>query len=39
MEDAILCTMDCLAKLGMEGLVVVYCGFLATSSSSTSSSH
>ena len=38
MEDAILCILDCLAKLGMEGLVVVYCGFLVTSSSSSSDS-
>uniref|UniRef100_A0A7S0HUP7 Uncharacterized protein n=1 Tax=Phaeocystis antarctica TaxID=33657 RepID=A0A7S0HUP7_9EUKA len=39
MEDAILCILDCLAKLGMEGLVVVYIGFLTSSSSSSSAGH
>ena len=38
MEDAILCILDVLAKLGMEGLVVAYCGFIANDYSSSSAS-
>ena len=40
-EDAMLCVLDCVSKLGMEGLIVAYCGFIVepSGSGSDASSH
>jgi len=35
-EDAMLCILDCLSKLGMEGLIVAYCGFIVEGSGGSS---
>jgi len=31
-----LCILDCLSKLGMEGLIVAYCGFIVEGSGGSS---
>ena len=38
-EDTMLCVLDCLAKLGMEGLIVVWAVFIWDDSSSSADTH
>jgi len=39
MEDVLLCLLDCLAKLGMEGLIVVWALFVFDHAASSSAAH